>query len=110
MSIWVKDNTPIYRCNDCHGIAFPVDKSRLEKALKKAKDKAVTEMTCSGCGQSLIEIRSEDYMLDSCEGCSMIFARPKGEFWENEPDTAQGKYDTVLSWLSGVYEEVNASL
>jgi Zn ribbon nucleic-acid-binding protein len=110
MAIWVKDDLPIYRCNECNGIAFPLDNTMLEKAMKNTKDKAVSEMSCSGCGQSLIEIRSEEYRMDSCEGCSMIFVRPKGEFWGNEPDITQGNYNTVLSWLSEVYEDVSGSL
>jgi Zn-finger nucleic acid-binding protein len=110
MSVWIKEDMPIYRCDQCNGIAFPLDRPKLESALKKAKDRAVSEMTCSGCGQNLIELRSEDYMLDSCHGCSMIFARPKAEHWENEPDSTNGRYQAVLSWLAEVYDQVNASL
>jgi hypothetical protein len=109
MSVWIKDDLPIYRCDECNGIAFPIASEKLEKALNEAKPITDKDLTCSGCGQSLIEIRSDDYRLDSCKGCSFIFARPKGEFWENEPDSTKGKYDAVISWLSEIYKDVNAS-
>jgi len=104
VSIWVWKDMPLYRCDGCNGIGFRIDDQIL--AQNTIRSKAVPgKLDCPGCGGTMSSFRVGTWDLDTCQGCSWVFARIDGTD-EEVVETKGSRYTVLLNWIGSMYESV----
>ena len=109
MSIWIWNDVPIYRCENCNGIGFKLEDDLVVKA--QSKGHLTSDMECPGCAGRMNVTMLDDWKLNACRGCAWVFATPMKEASDTKDINVNGtRYTAMLNWVGGVYEKITRSL